>query len=428
MFDLPREFGRLKLDLFCRGMRVGENCRLEEDTRPIKRTRGGLGSGLDAILPGNVWVNIPVEEPFAKTSPYWIDRTGDRYVLWRNAEKVCELTLPPRPEWYDQTTSSGKRIGDIGVMQGTYFAVYPSDLCSFWKTDPRQNCRFCSVGLCYGKTESEEKSVLDAVEAVQEARCHEKITFVHFNTGFYENDAALDVILPYVEAIKRETGLLVGVQCPPALDLSKYDRLKDAGADHVSFCFELFDPERFAEVCPGKAEAFGQAAAELAGDPLLERARTLAEKHLGNAEPHLGQLIFYRALRHCVKLWGKGPVAGEIIAGLESPERSIQAIDFLADCSAVATVCVFRPCIGTDLENESPPDPESLAPVFARQWEAVTERGIPVGIAPNIRTAMVHLQEESRCFSRNGSALLFRSKCAAMKPVFRTICALKRKA
>lgn len=44
--------GRLKLELFCNGVRIDESCTLEADTRPVKRTRGGLGSGLDIILPG----------------------------------------------------------------------------------------------------------------------------------------------------------------------------------------------------------------------------------------------------------------------------------------------------------------------------------------------------------------------------------------
>jgi hypothetical protein len=428
MFDLPREAGKLKLELFCQGARVHQNCRLEEDTRPIKRTRGGLGSGLDLILPGNVWVNVPIEEPFAKQSPFVIDRVAGKYSLWHEAQLICQLKLPSRPRWYDETTSSGKRLGDIGVMQGTYFAIYPSDLCGFWKTEPKQSCRFCSVGICYGKTESEEKSVQDVVEAVKAARRFEKITFVHFNTGFYENDSSLDMIIPYVEEVKKETGLLVGVQCPPAADLSKYDRLKAAGADHVSFCFELFDPERFQEICPGKAETFGKAAEKLAGDPLLEQAKTLAVKHLGDTQPQPGQLIFYRALLYCRKLWGKGPVAGEIIAGLEPPERSIQAIDFLGSCGAVATVCVFRPCIGTNLEHESPPNAGELSPVFARQWEAVVRHNIPTGIAPNIRTAMVHLQEEGRCFSSRSfgwRGFIYLLKRVSLKALFRLLIATR---
>ena len=433
---------RLKLELFCRGAAVSPTCRLEEDTRPVKRTRGGLGSGVDAILPGGVWVNIPIVENFAQDSHFLLDRVGDRYCLRRGAEEIAKIELPPRPAWYDQTTRSGKRAGDIGVMQGTYFAVYPSALCGFWKTEPRANCRFCSIGLCHGNTESAEKFVEDVVDAVRLARRHENITFVHFNTGYYEDDRALDVIIPYVDAVKKATGLLVGVQCPPAVDLSKYDALRKLGVDHLSFCFEIFDPARFAEVCPGKAEVFGRAAAALGSDNRLEEVRTLSKKHLTNAEPHPGQLIFYRALKYATEQWGKGPVAGEIIAGLEPSKRSIQAVEFLAECGAVATVCVFRPCIGTDFELLPPPDPDVIAPALARQYEVTIERKIPHGVAPNIQTAMVHTQGESRDFSREGFGrwqngnggtrtrareMSFHLKVAAMKAVYHPLCALRRR-
>ena len=39
---------------------------------------------------------------------------------------------------------------------------------------------------------------------------------------------------------------------------------------------------------------------------------------------------------------------GEIIAGLEPPEDSIRAIDWITSVGAIPTVCVFRPLIGTE--------------------------------------------------------------------------------
>lgn len=426
MSEIPS--ARLKLELLCQGARIHASCCLEEDTRPIRRTRGGLGSGLDAVLPGTVWVNIPVAEPFAHDSPFLVAKEGGQYHLYQEEDGVQQLIaplrLPPKPRWYEEVAPSGKRIGDIGAMQGTYFAVYPSQLCAFWQMEPRENCRFCSVGLCLGETESTEKSIQDVLAAVKLARKYEGITFVHFNTGYLPHDKALDVITPYVKAVRRATGLLVGVQCPPAVDLSKYEVLKAAGADHVSFCFELFDPGRFVAVCPGKAGHFREGAEALEDDPLLQEVQAIAAVHLQEERPHPGQLIFYRALAHCCRLWGKGRVSGEIIAGLEPPRRSIQAIEFLAHYGAVATVCIFRPCIGTDLETEPPPQPDALEPVFARMYAVCIEQGIPFGVAPNIKTAMVHLPGEGKGLSgaNHGFAgLLHTVKCLVLYTLFRLV-------
>jgi len=58
----------LKLDLFCRGMTVDETASVDEDGRPILRTRAGLGSGLEIVIPPDFYTNVPVVEPWAKKS------------------------------------------------------------------------------------------------------------------------------------------------------------------------------------------------------------------------------------------------------------------------------------------------------------------------------------------------------------------------
>jgi len=59
----------LEIELFCRGMRIDDSCRTGGNARRIARTRAGLGSGLEIVIPARpkpVWVNVPVNEPFAQ--------------------------------------------------------------------------------------------------------------------------------------------------------------------------------------------------------------------------------------------------------------------------------------------------------------------------------------------------------------------------
>ena len=68
--------GFLKLDLYCRGLRLHESCTVEDDGgRPVMRARAGLGSGLELILEAGLTVNVPVVEAFAAESPYELRRT-----------------------------------------------------------------------------------------------------------------------------------------------------------------------------------------------------------------------------------------------------------------------------------------------------------------------------------------------------------------
>jgi hypothetical protein len=366
--------GLLKLDLFCKGLKIDTSCQLRQDGRPVLHMRGGLGSGLEIILPKGLYINVPIEEHFVAGTPYLLLKKDGRYFLMKDNTVICKVRIPARPKFYDARTSSGKLMSRIGLMQGTYLGIYPTRVCEFWSMSPKMNCKFCSVGLNVGNTEEYEKSVEDVVETVKAARNEEKITFVHFNTGFLYGQE-LDILEPYIKAVKKETGLLVGVQCPPVQTLSKYDHLKEMGVDHLSFCLEIYDPQRFKQICPGK-------------------------------DKYLGQKAYLETVKYCIGIFGKGRVAGELIAGLEDRQGTIDALEYFAKVGAVSTICIFRPCLGTDLENIQPPQTEEMIPIFARSYELCIINGIPIGIAPNIKVSLVLLPEEGRYFLKKSNLRL----------------------
>ena len=388
--------GLLKLALFCKGIRIHPSCGLDENNaRPVLRTRAGLGSGLEAKLAPDLYLNIPVEEEFAKHSPFELIRENGKFYVRQNDEILSEIFLPPKPDFYDRLTSSGAPMSRIGVLQGTYLGVYVGSPCFFWGSNPMVNCRFCSTGLNVGTIEEEDKKIRDVVETALAAREDEKITYVHLNTGFLMGKE-LDVLEPYVKALKKETGLMVGVQTIPTKELHRYDKLKEAGVENVSFCFEVFDPECFKEVCPGK-------------------------------EKYVGLDTYLNAITYCAKKFPA--VNGEIIAGLEPVESTLRAIDWITGQGAQPTVCVFRPCVDTDYQNVPPPAYEDMLPVFARQYTACIEKGVPIGIAPNIKVSLVILPEEGKYFVEDGklqfSFKLNEFKNHALKAAARTYFALR---
>jgi len=393
--ELRRNPALVKLDLYCKGLRLDDSCYIEGDGgRKILRTRAGLGSGLELVLPGGLWTNAPVSEPFAKGSPYTLHRENGHYMLRHQGQDVTTVTLSPRPHWYESNTTTGKPMTRVGTLQGTYLGVYPAKVCEYWTEKPeRTNCKFCSVGLNLGVDDADEKSVSEVMEVVKAARAESHITYVDFNTGHYTGDTYLDILEPYIVRIKKETGLLVGVQTPPHRDLKRYDHLREIGVNRVSFCFEIFDKQIFKEVCPGKHAEYGL-------DHYLE------------------------AVRYCATLGKQGPKSepwvsnGEIIAGLEPAESSIKAIDWITSVGAIPTVCVFRPLVGTDYADVAPPKTEDMVPVFTRLYEACMEAGLPIGVAPNIHVSLVLLPDECRHFSPKSYP--FRTlKLKAMSAVFR---------
>lgn len=397
--DVRKNPGLLKLDLYCKGAHIDDSLHVtDEGGRPILRTRAGLGSGLEAILPDNLWTNIPVTERFVRHSPYVVRRRASGEI-WIDLgdEPIAPIKLAPRPAWYDKKTSSGKVMTSVGTLQGTYLGVYPSKVCDYWTEDSPSNCKFCSVGLNLGVDDAEDKRVQEVVEVAAAAREESDITYIDFNTGHYAGETYLDILEPYIEAVKKATGCLIGVQTPPHADLSRYHRLKEIGVNRVSFCFELFSPEHFEKVCPGKAEKYG-----------LQRYLEAVEYNarLGRA----GKLDF--------DPWVSN---GEIIAGLEPPEWSIKAIDWITSAGAIPTVCVFRPLKGTDYEHVPPPTLEEMVPVFAEQYVACMSQGLPIAVAPNVNVSLVMLPWESRWLVSKSTRRRFalkEAKMAAMRKMF----------
>lgn len=396
--DVRRNPALLKLDLYCRGIRVPDADRIESHGgRHILRTRAGLGSGLEVVLPGGLWTNVPVTESFAAESPYALRIDEDALTIEHDAlGRVCEVELAPRPAWYDLETTTGKPMPRVGTLQGTYLGVFPARVCDYWLEHPKQQCRFCSVGLNLGADDDDEKSVREVVEVVKAARRDSGITYVDFNTGHYPDDTFLDLLIPYIVAVKEATGLMIGVQTPPHGDLSRYNELRRIGVNRVSFAFELFNRERFEEVCPGKHREYGL-------DRYLEAIRYCAQD-----VPPTG-----RAFEPWV-------VNGEIIAGLEPAEDSIAAIDWITSVGAIPTVCVFRPLVGTDYAHVAPPSTEEVVPVFRRLYEACMENRLPVGVAPNVHVSLVMLPREARMLSHEPRRFWRRElELRAMARVFR---------
>jgi hypothetical protein len=365
----------LEIDLLCRGVRVPANASLA-GARPVSRTRAGLGSGLEVVIPSRshlksaIWVNVPVVERFVETSPFRLDgdsQSGYRIVDERDATTYA-VRLPPEPSWYSRHTSRDQLMSRVGIMQGTYLGIYVNPVCAFWKAAPKLNCRFCTTGVNVGVNEAPVKSIEDVLETCWAAKEESGVTFVHLNGGF-QGERGLEFIKPYVKAIKERVGLLVGVQLAPERDFHRYDELVALGADHFSFCIELLDPHWFTHVCPGKALVHGQA-------------------------------LYFSALRHAVSLLPHGAVSGEVIAGIEPTDNTIAAIDRIADMGAFPTVCIFRPTEGSDMAEWPSPAYGEMRRVMEHLYDACRRHWIPVGAAPNIEVSLVVTPDDAALLAR----------------------------
>jgi len=239
-----------------------------------------------------------------------------------------------------------------------------------------------------GVEDAASKDVEEVVEVARAAREESGMTFVHFNSG-YQTHRDLDRVAPYVKAIKSRVGALVGVQVIPTAELWKYDRLIDLGTDHFSFCYEFHNPAYFTRLCPGKAAC-------------------------------VGQETFFRALEYTARKLGKGTCSGEIIAGIEPLEDTLRAIDYISGVGAFPTVCIFRPTIGSAMENFPSPRYEDMRAVFERVYEACRRNDIPMDLPPNIEVSLVAQPGDTRYLApRNWVSAWYGIKLAALRQLAR---------
>ncbi|HVT43592.1 MAG TPA: radical SAM protein [Thermoanaerobaculia bacterium] len=379
----------LEIELFCRGLRIDPSCSIDGEARRITRTRAGLGSGLEIVIPTPrkpIWVNVPIVESFVTSSPFVLQKDEAQYrIVDERDGSSYEVTIPEEPAWYSRRTSTGVEMSRVGVLQGTYLGIYVSSRCLYWASKPSLACKFCTTGKNVGTAEESRKRIEDVIEVALAAKIESGSIFTHLNTGYHYEDVdaresihGLRQCEPFVRALREEAGGFIGVQAVPVPRrmYHEYDRLIEAGADHFSFCYEFEDPEVFARLCPGKAET-------------------------------LGQKGFFQAMEYTAAKLGRGRVSGEIIAGIEPVEATMRGIDRIVAAGAFPTVCIFRPTIGSEMEDVAPPDPIAMRDVFAHLHEACRDAGLPVGVLPIEVSLVVQPEETSPLVAMNLHSLVY---------------------
>ena len=98
------------------------------------------------------------------------------------------------------------------------------------------------------------------------------------------------------------------------------------------------------------------------------------------------------------------------------------------NAGAFPTVCIFRPTVGSALENAPPPRVDDMKEVFAYLWRAVKRAGLPVGILPGIQVSLVVQPEEAAdLVPATLSSRVYEAKLSALRALARPYVAWKRR-
>jgi len=293
----------LELDLYCHGLRLAPAVDLD-GARPIHRSGAGSTTGLEIAIPAaplpkrEIYVHVPVLEPFARISPYWLarDRDGAYGIVDDRDGSRYQVRLPTAPSWRSRLTSRDVPMERVGTLRGMRLHI-------------------CVTALT---------NIDDVVETCWAAKDESAVTFVELDSRL-GGSRSLGVIAPYVAAIKRNVGMLVGLQL--GAEHERGDRLIALGVDHLSF---------------------GAAPADL------------------------------EAIAHCAGAMSPGAVSGEVVAGAATVSAVLDTIDQIAAAGAFPTVRVASQAEGADLRR-----------VMLHLYDACRRHWLPIGAAPNGESSMV---------------------------------------
>lgn len=388
--------GYLKLDISSKGIRLSKELIEGKDLRAAFLARAGIGGGIDIILPDDVWVNAPVREAFTKNSPYLLLKENGNFYIERDGERV-EVGIIPPPAFYEKKTSEGTPFAQVGTVHGGYLTITPIAACDFF---PKfEGCKFCSKNFIMGPEGKTALSVREVVEIVHEAFEEGIAEFVQISLGYLDGEGrGMASIEPYITAIKKNFGTLLAVEAHPPDKDSWIDRTYAMGVDSIAYHLDIYNPEIFKSICPGKAR-------------------------------HIGRERYLDALQYAASIFPSGTVTSNLIVGLEPFDSTIEGINHLTRMGVVPLLPIFKPLEGSDYGNHKIPEADEIAPLFAHLYNAVKGNKISMNWSKHVSIFITPI--EGRYFTGDEAKLevtlynLYKSKLGGIAT--REIAKLRRR-
>ncbi len=321
---------KLKLELLCRGIRLDPpTSKKFQGYRQNKRaslSEGvcfNIGVGKESFV-----VNLAVHEKFVASTPFSYSSIDHK--LLRDGQVVASACHIDDPSWFHLQLPDGTRYGEVlSVHLTNILAVALRDQCLFKVTS--EGCQFCGMEAGRNPVKKDPSRIAQVIKGLESQGY--KFTELNINSGTLEGpDRGAEVYMEVIREVRTVSSIPISAQiCPPA-NLSYLRHLFEAGLQTISFNIEIFDDEVRRKICPGKSR--------------------------------ISMPEYLQTLEEAVNVFGRNQVSSWLIAGLEPKESTIAGAEAIARTGAIPFVTVFRPILGTTMEDLSPPPVEDLLLIF----------------------------------------------------------------
>jgi len=336
--------GRTKLSLVSRGLALPHG--LPDASRWLAQSNSAE-STLDLRLPSGHFCSVPVGQPYTEASAFSLHVGDDGEAVMSCGGESEAIELVETPAFYSKLTRKGSRMGSFASLHDRLLILQPFMGCGFFAQSD-QACGYCQFDSMLNKAEPPLRDALELVEVVLAALEEREIDTVYLYNGFSANDdAGLSGLIPVIALLRRHLGhRQISLETVAPKDVSVIDALYAAGLDIFICNLEVFDANRFAEICPGKQQQGGQEA-------------------------------IWHALDHARKIFRAGAVVSHLIVGLEPLESTLAGLSSLVQKGVIPLLIPFRPLPGTPLQDVKIPSLDDVEKALLLQYQLLDSSGIP---------------------------------------------------
>src|SRR3989338_9916119 len=199
-----------------------------------------------------------------ENSPWSLRIEEGEVQLYNSNNHIMTVGLPERPAYFDKTLNDGTKSQSIIAVAGEDtpgFFLYP--YCYYFSEG--KQCGFCSMKSTrktVGKhmvSEFSEENIAEATRLFQNTPWRDiRLISVTMGTCKTDKETREKVIKPIrwmYDALDPK--IPIHILAHPPNDYDLIGEFKDAGVTSIAFNLEVYNPQRFEEICPGKAQLYG---------------------------------------------------------------------------------------------------------------------------------------------------------------------------
>jgi hypothetical protein len=203
-------------------------------------------------------------------SPYRVAPRDGALWLHVDDEPVAEVGLHDLPPYYRAKLPDGRPVAEIAPTIEWGYLLYLTvfRVCQYFGA--KEECQFCDINNNYrqqiqeGRPYTGVKSVADIVAALEAIDATGSESRAYTITGgsvtsTLQGKNEVEFYAQYVEAIEnRFPGRWISKVVTQAWPVADVKRLHDAGAQIYHPNYEVWDPQLFPKICPGKTRYIGR--------------------------------------------------------------------------------------------------------------------------------------------------------------------------